>query len=989
MNAMKTGRHLGMLGCMVLLFLAVFPVSAQTKYTAIDVPSGTAGNQSHPNWGYGGDFYVTSPIEVWELGAFDDLSDGIRSGTTLTVQLYAKSGNSGTLLETLTFDAANPGRLQGGNRFKTLSNPVTLLPGPYSIVAYGFDATNRAANASKEPYNNGQVPWTLNDGGGLIQFVEGRHGTAPLNELPHLEDKARPDFFAAASFIYSAGSLPIPPNAADYAALTAGVTSFPYTNVRRSGSLAVLSSGAFPVIVEKGGDRYVLEAAGTYNSDPNGGRAVAFAHSQWGTADDAREALFENAIRWASKKSNPADIMIGMGPMLNTNYFIERGYQVKLLPTQLSSPDETLPACDVMAVNWNVPFDAAVVSQIQQFTAQGGNLVVTMMPWFLLHEGVKPEFAQINALIQPFGLAYRPSTAIVGDLRFTNVVAQPYPVYFSAYPAALLLGEDHLGEIKLTSLEKIIALNTINYAINARPDLMEELTAISSGNTNNPSSQTLGASSFEDTIVLSGSQANTNRLGQWQLVGNDLVSLDRRGVVEYNFTTQSADVYRLEIYGTQNLSRSLQNDFDLLLSVDGVSLGHQHLIVTNGLISCFTPYLPSGSHTLRIVWDNAASYTSLRLQSIHVQTGLGQDSDGNGIKDWVETLVHSQSGMDITNATLNSYVSPICLEGRDPYPSLVQLHVQGSQSQTPALRRSPNNRWFANVGLSSDQNTALVLNVNYQNGALSEWKNIQWTPINLINATNLTIRKGDSLLLTAWPTGTSNAPVQLTVGTNQRNTTAMSPLPFKFDAVGSFTVTGTYRPNSAHPQTGSITVNVVGCQFPGSPDAWALHSRYWDLTNVPSQAVFESDSRMLFEQASPLTDGYRTELITDENEPRFILSRLGNNGPILDTANVGGFQFWSSEGTYTKILQTYTDGSQLIETLLIMSPVPADISVKMDVIVGGAMFTDGTTSKTLSATDFDTLGRCKVQFIRPAGVKTSVCHTISLFQNGVPIGTVQ
>jgi len=155
------------------LFLAVLPVSAQTKYTAIDVPAGTVGNQSHQNWGMGGDFYVNNPVEIWELGVFDDAGDGIQSGATLTVQLYAKTGNRGVLLESLTFDAANPGRLQGGNRFKTLDNPVTLLPGAYSIVAYGFDPTNRAANATKEPYNNGQVPWTLNNGGGLITFVKG------------------------------------------------------------------------------------------------------------------------------------------------------------------------------------------------------------------------------------------------------------------------------------------------------------------------------------------------------------------------------------------------------------------------------------------------------------------------------------------------------------------------------------------------------------------------------------------------------------------------------------------------------------------------------------------------------------------------------------------------------------------------------------------------------------------------------------------------
>jgi len=35
--------------------------------------------------------------------------------------------------------------------------------------------------------------------------------------------------------------------------------------------------------------------------------------------------------------------------------------------------------------------------------------------------------------------------------------------------------------------------------------------------------------------------------------------------------------------------------------------------------------------------------------------------------------VNSQSGIDLTNAELTSYASPFCLEGRDPYPSLMQV----------------------------------------------------------------------------------------------------------------------------------------------------------------------------------------------------------------------------------------------------------------------------------------------------------------------------
>jgi hypothetical protein len=210
-------------------------------------------------------------------------------------------------------------------------------------------------------------------------------------------------------------------------------------------------------------------------------------------------------------------------------------------------------------------------------------------------------------------------------------------------------------------------------------------------------------------------------------------------------------------------------------------------------------------------------------------------------------------------------------------------------------------------------------------------------------------------------------------------------VPIHFTDSGTFTVTGTY--NGA--QSGSITVNVIGYQFPNNPDAWSLHQREWDLTNLPPAVVLDSDQRLLFEPVAALSDGQRIGLIADENEPRAVLARLGANGPVLDVARVNGFDFFSGGKTYLKVLQTYEDGSQLVEMLLVLDPVPSDITVRLDVIVGGVMFEDGTTSKTLTGADFDSLGRSTVRFIRPASAQTSVCHSIKLFQGNALVGGVQ
>ena len=60
----------------------------------------------------------------------------------------------------------------------------------------------------------------------------------------------------------------------------------------------------------------------------------------------------------------------------------------------------------------------------------------------------------------------------------------------------------------------------------------------------------------------------------------------------------------------------------------------------------------------------------------------------------------------------------------------------------------------------------------------------------------------------------------------------------------------------------------------------------------------------------------------------------------------------------------------------------------MSIFAAGVTFDDGTTVKTLTAADFDSLGRCKVRFIKAKGVYTSNCHSTKIYQNGVVIDTI-
>jgi hypothetical protein len=492
-----------------------------------------------------------------------------------------------------------------------------------------------------------------------------------------------------------------------------------------------------------------------------------------------------------------------------------------------------------------------------------------------------------------------------------------------------------------------------------------------------------------EAVVVNGSQA-TNLQGRWQVDGNDIYALSRRGAVEFNLTVSNADKYVLKVIGTQNVPNSLESGFSLVISIDGESTGHRTLNATygtNGVVDIVTPYLTAGTHTVRVFWDGAADDSSLRIKQVKLLSVAGPDTNGDGIKDWVEKMLADESGLDFTNLVISSYMSPVCLEGRDPYLSMMNVNIGRITNNIP-VRHNAGLRWFANVPLSAQSNT--VLTVSYQNGGRIEQRSLQWQPVNLLSATNLTIRTGDSLLLTAQPDGSPNSTLSVTVGTQQFTGRTAQPLAYGFTNAGVFTVTGTYAPGGKASQSGSITVTVVGYNFTNYPAAWLGYQRVWDLANVPTGVVMQADPRLFFQQTASLTNnGEEFSLRADLNEPRSVVARAGANGPIMDTVQERGVALWLDNQTYTKVIQVYPDGSQLVEMLLVWSPVLPDLTVEMDVIVSGVVFEDGTTTKVLTPADFDALGQAVVRFIRPASCQTSVCHAVTMWQGPAALGTLR
>jgi hypothetical protein len=172
------------------------------------IPNATVGNQAFGT-GLGLDFDVgATPIQITSFGVFDDASNGIGAGVTLSVSLWERDPGNDTLSlgqvgPTVNFTTGSPGALVGGSRFITLGTPIDLPAGfQGSIVAYGF------AGPTDQNGNDGGVgnfPYTTDDGGGLINFVgTSRFGLGGVGVYPDTPDGGPANRYGAGNFEFQA-----------------------------------------------------------------------------------------------------------------------------------------------------------------------------------------------------------------------------------------------------------------------------------------------------------------------------------------------------------------------------------------------------------------------------------------------------------------------------------------------------------------------------------------------------------------------------------------------------------------------------------------------------------------------------------------------------------------------------------------------------------------------------------------------------------------
>jgi hypothetical protein len=468
--------------------------------------------------------------------------------------------------------------------------------------------------------------------------------------------------------------------------------------------------------------------------------------------------------------------------------------------------------------------------------------------------------------------------------------------------------------------------------------------------------------------------------GEWEIDGDALHAVGSRGWADYTIQCAEADTYRLEVVGLSGSAHDPDRTFELVVSVDGEQLGRKVLVADAtkpGSVWMLSPWLPPGSHQVRVFWDNAVWNREFKIVALRLQQLDGADANKNGIKDWVERRLATVNGVDAASV-IRSFVSPACLEGRGRFLSMMRLST--GQPPQPAT----DGHWYVNIPLSADE--PIVVTTTFESGGIAATNQIHWQPLNLLDASDQTIREGDALLLTAEPAGASAGQVQISVGGVANYTTqAGKPVAHVFAQSGIYSVTGTFD-GGKKSKPRSITVKVLSAKADAISAAWSGKQRDWQCKLTPGIEL-QLDSRLTLRSTSadpnkPVT--FQLGILQPDECP--IIARIGTNGPVLGGTIVEGFRLWSGFETGIKPLVTYEDGSELVEMGLVISPLRSEVTVKLEVHVAGVLFEDGTTVQVLKARDFDELGRAKIRFLRPASAKTSVCHRTKAFQGDSLLG---
>lgn len=463
--------------------------------------------------------------------------------------------------------------------------------------------------------------------------------------------------------------------------------------------------------------------------------------------------------------------------------------------------------------------------------------------------------------------------------------------------------------------------------------------------------------------------ATTASDGQWTWLPHErLASNTIGGSIQHTFDITASGLYLMKLkagFG-RDVPASV-NRFRLLL--DGVDLGIHAIDPENGHLTARLPFLTPGSYDITIVWDNPHPGFWLEVESFTVEgweSGAGE----------VETLIDGQYSV-IAEPTM-SLTSPVCVEGLAWSPAFVSVDPQAE------VFSAPNGGWYANVPLAaSGEDTAIT--VEFEHGGSRQELAVRWAATNVLGweRDSLRIREGDGLRLTTLleRQTVEDGKGSLWINDELLSGEVTEPVPHYFTRPGTYEIRADYVDEEGEV---SRTLQVIVLSSP-LPEALHLRpgqSREVSWPALDSVATLEVDQFLSFYERTQ-DGGPRGFLIgLPAGYPLgTIIARVDetDGAPIFGSAQVRMLDVRSGMQSYTRVIERLPDGSYMVEMGVVARNLPPGFKIRIDIVVAGVMFDDGTLTKWLTEADLDGNGFASVRFIKSAETLTSVCHRIEYF----------
>ncbi len=471
--------------------------------------------------------------------------------------------------------------------------------------------------------------------------------------------------------------------------------------------------------------------------------------------------------------------------------------------------------------------------------------------------------------------------------------------------------------------------------------------------------------------------------GNWLGETDILHALSLQGELRYRLELPSAGVYAVEVEGRNSLSG--ERRFEIELLAEGLSCGRAAFTADSartGKALFFLPALPAGPVDVVVRWHNLDLNARLAIVAVRLVDFSGEHWRAH----------RAALAADLADTPESSLISPVCLEGQARWIERLTI-LAGPESATSEddlaldARRGVGLGWYANVPLAEEGATRLRV-TDAESGM--DWeRRIEWAALNLLDAPSpvMTIRVGDALRFSAYPPEMPDGQSVIRIGPLQETIEAPEALALVFETPGSYLVEGQWSRDGDAAQD-AVLVRVLDAAFHPATALWVGRPRDWLCAALPAEAHIEHDIGLYLREHHPVPPAGRTFALSAAGSGSYVvLARLGAEGPILARTRIEAFDVLASNRTgYRHEGEVLADGTRVIVMPVSAADLPEGASLRLQIIISGVTFEDGSRVKWIHREDLDADGLYHVRFLVSPDHDGTPCHRFEVWQDGVRIG---